>query len=183
MSSSVIVLAPPHEFATIRFSDRSYARFADELQSYSGWCVSFAADVPESDDGTSFLISQGQEPPAWIMSMELVRRQRILERLTLIRCARTPSVLVQLEQWGVASAIETLAYSMWENPRNETTGYGIVGRGEVVSIIGAEAAPAPFANSSYCVFGSAKSNTLTQALAEYLEALARLRAERGAGRE
>ena len=177
MSSSVILLASPHELATIRSSDPSYTRFAEELQSYSGWCVTFAGDVPESDDGTSFLISQGQEPPAWIMSMERVRRQRILERLTLLRCARTPSVLVQLEQWGVASAIENLAYSMWEYPRNGTTGYGIVGRREVVSLIGAEAAPEPFANRSYCVFGSAKSNTLTQALAEYLEALARLVAE------
>jgi hypothetical protein len=175
VSPSIILLAPTKPLAGVPASAPSYSRFADELRRYSAWRAELRAESSTSDDGASFLLVFGYEPPEWILSMTPEVRQQTLERVVLIRCARAPSVLDDLEQWGVAAAIETLTYSLWESPRNGTTGYGIAGLREAVASIGGECAAEPFASEHYCVYGSVKSSTLTQALAEYLKALAILR--------
>lgn len=172
MSASIILLLSTDSLAREQASCESYSRFADELRGHSGWRVELLAQSAGSDDGVSFLLVFGREPPDWILSMAPDERDRTLERVVLVRCARAPSVLEDLERWGVAAGIETLTYHLWESPQNGTTGYGIAGLREVVKRIGGECAPEPFSSERYCIYGSTKSSTLTQALAEYLSAVA-----------
>jgi hypothetical protein len=154
-------------------------RLADELRGYTNAGVAIRPDVRESDTDDAFLLLVSSEPAEWMLSLPNSDRQSTLGRAVPLLCRRPPGMLKLLEEHALAGGVDSLRYGMWQDHPSKEGGYGIAGRRDVVERLGGECAPSPFTSAHYCIYESPTSKNLPQALVEYLNALAELRADVG----
>jgi len=146
------------------------ARFADELGRYSGLQITVCGDGLHDVPADGFLLVYGDRPLPWMLAGDEAERSKLLQRVFLLQGQRAPGVLEVLEAHRLAGGIEAMRYMVWRQRPERESGYGVVGLRSVVDRMGGVCAPEPFCSQRYCVFNEVRSQSLTQALAEYLKA-------------
>lgn len=171
MIGSIRILIPEELLTPSGDEMFEYSRFADELRRYFSGRVEVRPDRAENVDEEAILLLFRSEPSRWMVEHPSHSSTRILSRTLLMLAPRAPGLLNVLEHHGLAGGVETARYLHWVSSPHLDTGYGVAGLRRVVTQICGECAERPFATDHYCIFQSAKSTGLPQAVAEYCSQL------------